>query len=298
MKLSVAIICKNEEKLIARALLSVKTADEIVILDTGSTDETECVVASLGLPNVRFLKELYTWKDDFSDARNASLSHCTGDWVLCLDADDFMSETSVSEIRSTLEAAPWSRRTYSCLISDEGNTQYTYVYPKIIRLNAGVKFTGACHEGTNINDMGAPVGRMFLGHSENHNTDPNRVLRILSKELASNPLAPRLNYYAGREHLHSKNYLAAVHHFELCIKHSSHLAERADAYLYLSKLYSHLKRSDDARTACSQALVINANFKEALIFMSKLSFEHNARQWRAMAELATNEGVLFARSLA
>ena len=74
------------------------------------------------------------------------------------------------------------------------------------------------------------------------------------------------------------------------------LAERADAYLYLARIYWQTQRGDEARTACMNAITINANFREALRFMATLSFEHNAVRWREFAEHATNERVLFVRT--
>ena len=54
--------------------------------------------------------------------------------------------------------------------------------------------------------------------------------------------------------------------------------------------------SDAAREACLHAILLNANFREALLWMADMSFPANAAQWRKMAESATNEGVLFVRN--
>lgn len=82
--ISLCMIVKNEEKVLARCLDSVKPAvDEIVILDTGSTDATKDVAA-------RYTDRIYDfpWVDDFSAARNASFAKASMTFTMWLDADD------------------------------------------------------------------------------------------------------------------------------------------------------------------------------------------------------------------
>ncbi|MDR2561563.1 MAG: glycosyltransferase [Holophagales bacterium] len=98
MKLSLAMIVKNEEKNLQKCLGSVKgLVDEIVIIDTGSTDKTIEIAKANGA-----IVERFTWADDFSAARNKSLSLCTGDWILTLDADEMLDPQEHGTIRQAL----------------------------------------------------------------------------------------------------------------------------------------------------------------------------------------------------
>ncbi|MDK2786490.1 MAG: hypothetical protein PWQ80_1169 [Thermotoga sp.] len=100
--LSVAMIVKDEEHNIRRALESVKgVADEIVVVDTGSTDRTPKIVKE-------YTDRLYfhEWKNDFSEARNFSLKFPTCEWVLILDADEEVSEEFRKNIRDFLKNLP------------------------------------------------------------------------------------------------------------------------------------------------------------------------------------------------
>jgi glycosyltransferase involved in cell wall biosynthesis len=96
--LSVAIITLNEEANIARTLASVSFADEIVIVDSGSTDRTVEIARSFGAKV--FTEE---WKG-FALQKNSAIDKCVGTWVLSLDADEELTDELQAEIRSMLDA--------------------------------------------------------------------------------------------------------------------------------------------------------------------------------------------------
>jgi len=94
MTLSVCLITKNEAANIAECFESIKSiADEIIVLDTGSTDDTVKIAESLGA-------KVYhdEWTDDFASARNKSISYATCDWVMWFDADDRLPKKSQEQI--------------------------------------------------------------------------------------------------------------------------------------------------------------------------------------------------------
>jgi len=96
MLISLAMIVKNEEATLAHCLESVKTlVDEIIIVDTGSTDKTIDIASSFGAQIHHF-----EWRDDFSAARNESLKHCKADWVLILDADEAIDASDHEKIKN------------------------------------------------------------------------------------------------------------------------------------------------------------------------------------------------------
>jgi glycosyltransferase involved in cell wall biosynthesis/Tfp pilus assembly protein PilF len=98
-RLTVCLIAKNEERFLDGCLKSVRgLADQIVLVDTGSTDRTIEIARSHGA-EVHFR----AWDDDFSAARNAALLHARGDWVLILDADEEMSAAHHQALRALLE---------------------------------------------------------------------------------------------------------------------------------------------------------------------------------------------------
>lgn len=93
--LSLAMIVKNEEHNIGQCLASVRgLVDEVIVVDTGSTDATTTIASGYGARIFTF-----PWCDDYSAARNESLSHCSGDWILVLDADEVLDARGFDEIR-------------------------------------------------------------------------------------------------------------------------------------------------------------------------------------------------------
>ncbi|WP_017717026.1 glycosyltransferase [Kamptonema formosum] len=98
MKLSFCIIVKNEEATLPKCLSSVREAvDEMVVLDTGSTDRTPEIAREFGAKVYHF-----PWGGDFAAARNESLKYVTGDWVLVLDADEVLKQESVPQIKEAM----------------------------------------------------------------------------------------------------------------------------------------------------------------------------------------------------
>jgi len=99
--LSVAIITLNEEANLARTLASVQFASEVIIIDSGSTDQTLEIARSFA--NVTVLVE--EWKG-FSAQKNSVIEKCTGDWILSLDADEELTSELQMEIRILLSEQP------------------------------------------------------------------------------------------------------------------------------------------------------------------------------------------------
>jgi len=98
---SLCMIVKNEEAYLADCLASAKPfVDEMVIVDTGSTDRTVEIAQRFGANVFHF-----PWCDDFAAARNESLRHASGDWILEVDADERVPPELAQEIRAAIETA-------------------------------------------------------------------------------------------------------------------------------------------------------------------------------------------------
>jgi glycosyltransferase involved in cell wall biosynthesis len=136
------MIVKNEEKYLARCLSSVNdVADEIVIVDTGSSDKTIEIAESFSAKIFHF-----DWVNDFSAARNFALSKCSGDWILYLDADEELNPNCIEELlkyKSHLPAGVY------CSVKSLGASRSNgsvMKYPRIFANVPGIEFVGKVHE--------------------------------------------------------------------------------------------------------------------------------------------------------
>ncbi len=98
-KLSLCMIVKNEEATLSKCLESVHDiVDEMVVLDTGSTDKTVEIAQKFGA-NI----PTFEWGNDFAEARNEALKYVTGDWVLVLDADEVLNKKVAPQIKEAID---------------------------------------------------------------------------------------------------------------------------------------------------------------------------------------------------
>jgi tetratricopeptide (TPR) repeat protein len=193
-RLSVCMIARNEEDNIVRALESVRgLADEIVVVDTGSTDDTRRVAKSFGAAVID-----HEWKDDFAEAKNFALDNATGEYVLFLDADEYLSPQSKDKVLSALDkgADAYFVRIESDVRSGAGRT-YVNLLQRLFKNDKAIRYEGAVHEqiDASLKRTGAVVesSEIVLVHS-GYGLEPDdmrckleRNLRILNGMLVKNP---------------------------------------------------------------------------------------------------------------
>lgn len=286
MKLSVAIICKNEEAVIEDCLKSVQGADEIVVSDTGSEDNTVEIVK-------RYTDKVYTdykWNDNFAEARNHVLSKCTGDWILSIDADETLEAGGIEKIRQLIKAT--DKRVFSFKLISSCN-KATHRLARLFK-REGANWQGVGHEHINFTESNYADIQITYGYSPAHNLDKDRMLRIMQKAMRETPNG-RNAYYLGREYYYRKDYITALWWLNKCIEMSKWDSEISEAYLMASKCYWFSFEGNKAREMCLYAIKFNPMFKEALQFMAELHYEPHKSKWLKLSEGADNTGVLFNR---
>jgi len=194
-KLSLAMIVKNEARCLARCLSSVQAmADEIVVADTGSTDDTVKIAAQFGAKVAHF-----RWINDFAAARNFALEQITGDWVLVLDADEYASEALAREIRGFIQGPPQIGRLK--IVSDFRHRGQTFRSSTFVSrlFPRGAKFEGRIHE-----QIASALPRVNLrgelwhdGYLEAKKSERN--VSLLQAELAREPHSAYLQFQLALE---------------------------------------------------------------------------------------------------
>lgn len=290
MKLSAVLIVKNEKDHIRDVLTSIAGVDEIIVCDTGSIDDT--VDISRTFTDKVFTD--YVWADDFAAARNHALSKATGDWVLSIDGDEVLEEGGIEKIRKIIDAARPEQLQFSALMTHKGSGQ-KHDLPRFFRNDGSVRWLGAAHETLSPAQKNLTDVVIVYAHSTAHALDPDRMLRILAKQVASPEGTPRDLYYYAREYWYRKDYVNAVRLFEEYVTIATWYPEKGDALLYIARGYWILQNRDKAVKACTEAIILNPDFKEALLFMSEMFYEPWKHKWERLAEAATNEEVLFKR---
>ena len=288
MKISIFSIVKNEHEMCAGAWDSVKDADELIIVDTGSTDDT-VEIAKTYTDNVSYFK----WIDDFSAAKNFAMSKCSGDWVMGLDADCRLEEGGIEKMRKAIDKYGKDHDVINVTLVSADCPGNAHIMPKIFRNDGSIKYSGAIHESVNKLGYGNGEVKINYYYGPSHKLDPDRNMRILEKETKKHPNNPRWKYYLAREYYYINNWETALSLFSEYIKISKFKAEKGDAYLLVSKCLFQLSRGDEARSHCLKAIEINPDHEEALRFMAELHYEPWKRKWLQFAEIAENRGVLF-----
>ena len=164
MRISACVIAKNEAENLPRWLSSVRVfADEIIVVDTGSTDATVEIARTGGASVFHF-----DWINDFSAAKNFALDKASGDWVVFTDADEYFSEESAPRVRSLIEEYATNPKFDGFLVNlvnidmDTGALLGTTAkVQRIFRRVPHIRFVGSIHE-----------------HVENLSGDPSREMAL------------------------------------------------------------------------------------------------------------------------
>lgn len=205
-EISLCMIVKNEEEVIGRCLESVKNiVDELIIVDTGSTDSTIEIIK-------KYTDKVYmfNWIDDFSEARNFSFSKATKDYIMWLDADDVILEEDkikLLKLKDDLkEDIDMVMMKYNITFDKDNNPIYSYYRERLFFRNKNYKWIGAIHE------VIVPSGNILysdiaISHKKIKDRDPKRNLRIFNKLIdEGKKLNPREQFYYARELYYDKQY--------------------------------------------------------------------------------------------
>ena len=204
------MIVKNEESCLERCLNSIsKFADEIIIVDTGSTDKTKEIAR-------KFTDLIYdfAWVNDFSEARNFSFKKAQGDYILWLDADDFVSPENLEKMLDLKNNMDGSTDVYmlkyEIAFDNEGNSTFTYNRERIIKNDPSFFWQGAVHE------VITPHGKIefkdiSIQHLKVERKNSKRNLRIYQNLIKQNKtLSAREQYYYSRELYYNQQYKKAI----------------------------------------------------------------------------------------
>ena len=307
-ELSLCMIVKNEEERLARCLSGVQgAADEIVIVDTGSTDGTKRVAG-------QFTSRVYdyAWDDDFSAARNASLDHATKPFIvtnkaqttrnriygvvnredtqyILLDTPGLhkpksaLGDYMVNVVKESVADVDAVMTPYHTGIGQDGRPTLIYERERIVRRDAGFVFSGVVHEAMRVS--GNVLHEDIVIRHERGDKPPQgrRNLDIYEKWMArGRRMTARDSYYYAREWMDWGDPGMAERAFaQFLAMPDGWIENRIDAYIQRAECLQRLGRRAEARQSLLASLALGAPRAEALCALGDLEMEESA--WQAAA---------------
>jgi tetratricopeptide (TPR) repeat protein len=281
LTLSLCMIVKDEEAMIGRCLEAAGPAvDEIVVVDTGSTDRTVEIAERHG---ARILH--HTWDGDFAAARNASFDAATGDWVMYLDADEVLVADDAQRLRA-LTGRTWREAFFLTETNHTGDiedgTAITHDAMRVFRNRPEYRFEGRIHEQIAQHLPAYLPERQerttvrvehfgYLGAVRDTKDKTNRNLELLERQVAEGVDNPFLHFNLGSEYAAAGDAPRALTHFQrawAAVRENGRVT--SDGYApALAARYVHALRNTgrtaDVAAAGDEALEIFPGFTDIVL---------------------------------
>ncbi|WP_088833314.1 glycosyltransferase [Paenibacillus tyrfis] len=255
MKVSVCMIVKNEQDCIKNALASIPPDYEVIVLDTGSTDQTVQIAQSSGV-----IVKKYTWNDNFSDARNYCGSFATGDYILVLDADETLPANTNEIVNQFVLQYP--KMCASVFIKNQMEEEIkTHRMVRFYPNDRMYLFHGIVHEQVYYKDAPAEFKPMNLtvthyGYEQEHYDQKNKISRYLplyKKHLEENPNDGYMLYQMGKIYFSQNDYSSAIRY----LMQSLNIGEADRLYFPVALVMLGYALKETGRSSEAEQLLVN-----------------------------------------
>lgn len=274
ISISLCMIVKNEEDVLARCLDSIKDiADEIIIVDTGSTDKT-IEIAKLYTDKVYSFK----WIQDFAAARNYSFSKATKEYIMWLDADDILNEYNkkgLQNLKSCLNNdIDIVMMKYAVAFDEYDNITFSYYRERIFKRANQYKWVGEIHEAISLSGK-IEYRDLAIFHKKINPNEPNRNLDIFKKIINEGKiLEPRQKFYYARELYYNKEYYSAIDIFnEFLASGDGWIENNISACRDLAICYFNIDNSAFALQALFKSFIFSSPRAEICCDIGKYFFD-------------------------
>lgn len=225
--ISLCMIVKNEERNLARCLNSAKACvDEMIIVDTGSTDNTVKIAEQFGAKIFH-----YQWDEDFAAARNYSLDKATGDWILYLDADEELEPNCCQRLRSLATTSLYEAYFFQIINLTDGNDPLKHINVRMFRNKPEYRFEGKLHEqiissitakGSQAPVVNSGICIMHYGYLASEFLAKNKAVRnhrINQRLVDDDPNNPFYLYSLGGSCVNLNDLEGAMAHYRKALQH-------------------------------------------------------------------------------
>lgn len=296
-KISVCLIAKNEEKYIDQCLSSIKPiADEIIFVDTGSTDRTVEIAG-------KYTDKIYfhPWNDSFSEARNQAMHYATGDWILTIDADEKLVQEDIPIVLEAVKDKNNDAIMIQIINALKGKgSKGVLNSERILKNNGIIRYEGRVHNRL-VGITSAkfyPIRFMHYGYDISGDSAVKKFERtssLLKKDLEENPDNPSTHHYLSCSYLSRGMYQETVEHGLKAINLAEAQNNRNMLFLWthynLSLAYYRLNNLPVARETALNALKrypdhIDSHFMMVVICFDQKSWEELIYHAERYIELA------------
>lgn len=294
MKIAVYAISKNEEKHVERFCKSAKSADLILIADTGSSDSTVKLAKKHGAQVAHIA--ITPWR--FDDARNAALALLPSDIDVCVSLD--LDEELQPGWREEIERV-WQEGTTRLRYKFDWGAGIAFYYEKI-HARHGYRWTHPCHEYPVpylISEKYAQTDMLLVIHKPDNTKSRGQYLHLLEMSVKEDPNDPRNAFYYARELSFHRQWEGAIRECEryLALPGANWPNERCYAYRVMSRCYNELGDWDNAIRCARLGVVEAPGTREPWCEIAKLAYQrHNWAECygAAMSALAiTNRELVY-----
>lgn len=282
-KICVYAIAKNEEKFVERWVESMKEADKIYVLDTGSTDNTLKKLSDLGVFVER--KEITPWR--FDVARNESLKMVDLDTDICVCTD--LDEVFVPGWRKQLEEI-WDKNmtslyyNYNWSLDEFGNPKVNFYINKI-HAREGYIWTHPVHEVLKYNkdkQISKTTDLITLNHYPDSTKSRGQYLPLLELSVKEDPLDDRNMHYLGREYMYYEKWNECIDTLlkHLALKSATWKDERCASMRFIARSYRALNRYEEARMWLDKAILEAPYLRDP--YVERAILESQLNNWQAV----------------
>lgn len=279
-KIAVYAICKNESKFVDRWYESVKDADEIVVVDTGSVDDT---VQKLQEKNVKvYKKKVEPFR--FDVARNISLDLVSKDVdiCVCMDLDEVILDGWYDKLQELWQKDLNRLRYIYNWHFDENNNPDVTFYSEKIHSRQGFKWINPVHEILSFNSKEKTLvtDDIVINHYPDQNKSRSSYLPLLELAVKENPENDRNVHYLGREYMYYGKWNEAIDTliYHLSLPSATWKDERSASMRFISRCYKNLKRYDEARLWLDKAINETPYLRDP--FIERAILEYLLNNWK------------------
>jgi len=307
---SACLIAKNEAESLQLCLESIRgTVDEIVVLVDDSTTDNTAEIAR----QYADIVEPFHWTDDFSAARNLSISKATKEWFFIMDAhevlhpnsrkafQDILSRVQPGKDLSTTEvfsATIYMNPTVADKIEDIVPETF-FVQPRLVKNNGHHRFIGASHNWLHSDPdwpcEKKPVNWLVVLHRRSDKNEEARQqqrrtmnVKALTADIERDPLNPRPYFYMANTYYELREMDTALEYFQQYLARSDWSAEKAHALLTMASIYANRKEFTKARELLLEAQTLDWERAEIPCMLGDIAYDqklyYEAEHWWKSAQ--------------